>query len=299
MVGNGHAGARGMPGGVTASIKRWDPSAMKNDRILILVGRRGSGKSKLMADTLYNMRDAFDFGIAFSPTEESARFFRRHMPEACFYSDYDESRLASLLEAQTKDARKHGECRRKCFCVMDDCMFDKRVLKSLAMRDLFMNGRHKKTFFLNAMQYVMDMSPDLRSQCDYVMALKENILSNKQRLYRYFFGMFDTYEEFARVFDACTQNYEALVLDNTSPSTDFRDNVFWYKAQVDLPEFKLCRPMIWKLAESYRRVETPGATAPTDHEDPRKVKILAVQKVGISGEALCDRNAPACVRIVP
>ena len=76
---------------------------------------------------------------------------------------------------------------------------------------------------------------EVRSQCDYVMALKENILSNKQRLWRYFFGMFETYDEFARVFDARTQNYECLVLDNTSPSTDFRDNVFWHKAELKLP----------------------------------------------------------------
>ena len=37
------------------------------------------------------------------------------------------------------------------------------------------------------LQYVMDMSPDLRSQCDYVMALKENILSTSS-VWRTFSG---------------------------------------------------------------------------------------------------------------
>ena len=46
-----------------------------------------------------------------------------------------------------KDQRRAvQECKsgrqRNMFVLMDDCMYDKKVLKSLAMRDLFMNGRH-------------------------------------------------------------------------------------------------------------------------------------------------------------
>ena len=40
--------------------------------------------------------------------------------------------------------------------------------------------RHYKITFLNAVQYVMDLGPDLRTQVDYVFALSENIISNKQ-----------------------------------------------------------------------------------------------------------------------
>ena len=32
-------------------------------------------------------------------------------------------------------------------------------------------------------------------------ALRENIMSNKSKLWKYFFGMFDRYEDFARVMD--------------------------------------------------------------------------------------------------
>ena len=72
------------------------------------------------------------------------------------------------------------------------------------MRDLFMNGRHLSITFCNAMQYVMDMGPDLRTQVDYLFALRENIHSNKQKLWKYFFGMFNKYDEFNRVMEKCT-----------------------------------------------------------------------------------------------
>ena len=45
---------------------------------------------------------------------------------------------------------------------------------------LLSHTRHYKITFLNAVQYVMDLGPDLRTQVDYVFALSENIISNKQ-----------------------------------------------------------------------------------------------------------------------
>ena len=32
--------------------------------------------------------------------------------------------------------------------------------------------------------------------------------------------------------DSCTENYECLVLDNTSKSNKIEDCVFWYKAKL-------------------------------------------------------------------
>ena len=52
-----------------------------------------------------------------------------------------------------------------------------------------------RLYFVVAMQYVMDMTPDLRTQVDYVFALRESIISNKHKLWKYFFGMFEKFEE--------------------------------------------------------------------------------------------------------
>ena len=74
-------------------------------------------------------------------------------------------------------------------------MYDKKVMQGKDIRDLFMNGRHLKITYCNALQYCMDMGPDLRSNTDYVFCLRENILENRSRLYKYFFGMFRTYDD--------------------------------------------------------------------------------------------------------
>tara|TARA_B100001758_G_C17938233_1_gene366967 strand:+ start:63 stop:473 length:411 start_codon:yes stop_codon:yes gene_type:complete len=78
----------------------------------------------------------------------------------------------------------------------------------------------------------MDLSPDLRANIDYVFVLRENILANKEKIYKNFFGIFPTFDIFNQVMTKCTENFECLVLDNTSRSNEIEDVVFYYKANV-------------------------------------------------------------------
>jgi hypothetical protein len=229
------------------SIKKFDPANMKEHRIILLVGRRGMGKSVLMRDLMQQLAGRVDFGLAMTPTEDTAEMFREHMPESWIYNAFNTAKLETMLALQ-RDLCKSKK-QRNLFVLMDDCMYDKKVLKSTAVRDLFMNGRHMHLTFMNAVQYIMDISPDLRTQVDYVFAFKENTISNKQRLWKYFFGIFDKYDDFVRVFDRCTANYGVLVLDNTCVSSDICDNCMWYRARSDVPPFRMGKPIFWRLSE--------------------------------------------------
>ena len=233
-------------------VRRFDPKTMKPHRTVLFVGKRGTGKSILLADIMSHMHARVDFGLAMTPTEESAASFRRVMPESWIYNNFNGAKLESMLAMQRELGKQNKQ--RSLFCVLDDCMYDKRCMKSLGIRDLFMNGRHLRCSLWFAVQYLMDLTPDLRTNVDYVFALKENIISNKQKLWRYFYGMFDRYEDFSRVLDRCTENYSCLVLDNTVPSSKVEGCIFWYRASVNLPPFRMGKPLFWKLAE--RTVKT-------------------------------------------
>jgi hypothetical protein len=127
-------------------------------------------------------------------------------------------------------------------------MYDKRALKNDAIRNLFMNGRHYNLFFINAMQYVMDMEPSLRANVDYVFALRDTARNTREKLWKNFFGIFPTYDQFSEAFDACTQNYECMVIDNrATKSSKIEDCVYWYKADTNVPEFVLGNRNFWKL----------------------------------------------------
>ena len=232
-------------------VQKFDPNTLKPYRIIIMIGKRGTGKSTLIADILYHISQKVDFGVAMTPTEESCSMFREHMPESWIYNTFAANKLEQMLQLQ-RDLGKKNKIRH-LFVVMDDCMYDKKILRGLCMRDLFMNGRHLKVTFLNAMQYIMDMGPDLRTQVDYVFALRENIISNKSKLHKYFFGMFDKYEDFSRVMDRCTENHGCLVLDNTAKTNNLEDCLFWYRASIDLPAFRMGKDIYWKMASQTRK----------------------------------------------
>ncbi len=256
------------------NIRRFDPSTIAPDAVVLLVGKRGTGKSTLLKDIMYHMRNKLDFGLAMSPTEECTSDLSSYVPGSCIYGDFAGDKVDALLEEQRK-AIKRGSGRR-VFLVLDDCMYDKKIMRGINVRNLFMNGRHRRIFFINCQQYVMDMPPDLRSQVDYVFVMRDNIRSNKEKLWKFFFGMFSSFAEFNAVMDSCTQNYECLVYDGSSKSNNVEDCIFWYKGDYTLPDFRLCRSVYWKLHEQYSKDDDPDDDdAPAEPKTMQDVRAAA------------------------
>ena len=52
--------------------------------------------------------------------------------------------------------------------------------------------------------------------------------------------------------DKCTENYECLVLDNTGPTNQINECVYWWKAKIDLPPFKIGPTDLWRLDRKYK-----------------------------------------------
>jgi len=115
--------------------------------------------------------------------------------------------------------------------VLDDMIYDNSLLRDKYIRQLFMNGRHYKTSLLITIPYSIYISPALRTNIDYIFILRENYIANKKNLFEHYGGMFPTFEKFCQTMDVCTDNYECLVIDNTSRSNKLKDIVYWYKAE--------------------------------------------------------------------
>ena len=96
------------------------------------------------------------------------------------------------------------------------------------------------------MQFALGIPPNLRTNIDYVFILRENIISNRKRIYDHYAGMFSTFDEFCQVMDACTENYECLVINNNAKSNKITDQVFWYKAS-EHPDFRIGAPEFWEM----------------------------------------------------
>lgn len=125
------------------------------------------------------------------------------------------------------------------------------------------------------LQYCMDLPPSLRGQIDYVFILRENIIENKMKLYKHFFGIFPNFDAFNEVLTQCTENYECLVLNNRSTSNKIEDVVFWYKAKVGR-KFRMGCPALW---EHHKRNYNKKHDEPEEPATLKKKNTITVKVV--------------------
>ena len=224
--------------------------------VVVLIGRRDTGKSYLVRDLLYHHQD-IPIGTVISGTEAGNGFYGSHVPKLFIHDEYNTAIIENILKRQKtvlKQVKKEMEHYKKttidprAFCILDDCLFDNSWTKDKMMRLLFMNGRHWKIMLIITMQYPLGIPPNLRTNIDYVFILREPYISNRKRIWENYAGMFPTYESFAQVMDQCTENFECLVVNNNAKSNNLQDQIFWYKAQPH-GDFKLGSKEFWEISK--------------------------------------------------
>jgi len=234
-------------------VRKFDPRTIKESRIIFIIGKRHTGKSVLMKDLLYHMPRP-DYVLAMAPTEDTLKVFREFLPESCIFDHFSQEKLERTVTIQ-RELVNRGR-KRTVLIILDDCLYQKGVLKSNAMRSIFFNGRHDHISLMCAAQYMMEVDVSLRTNIDYLFTMRENILTNRQKLFKYYFGQFPRFDDFDKVMTACTQDYKSLVLDGTVATTESpTDAVMWYKAQTSLPDFRLCKSLFWRWSREYCMAE--------------------------------------------
>tara|TARA_R110002074_G_scaffold62721_1_gene150739 strand:+ start:4973 stop:5770 length:798 start_codon:yes stop_codon:yes gene_type:complete len=246
-------------------LKKFAPENMPDDKVCVFIGKRGTGKSTLVTDILYHKKH-IPIGVCMSATEEGNHFYQQFIPDLFIYPDYDRETIEKVLDRQ-KAVISAGKKNPGAFLLLDDCMYDKKFVKDVCIRQCFMNGRHWKIFFMLTMQYCMDLTPDLRANVDYVFILRENVIQNREKLYKSFFGIFPNFDMFSQVMSKCTEDYECLVLDNTAKSNRIEDCVFWYKAKVR-KNFRVGSPAMWN---AHKKNYTPTVHKAPQGRDPNTV----------------------------
>jgi hypothetical protein len=224
--------------------------------VIVLIGRRDTGKSYLVRDLLYYQKD-IPIGTVISGTEAGNGFYGNHIPKLFIHDEYNTGIIENVLKRQLmvnkqikKEKQAYGRSNvdPRTFVIMDDCLYDNSWSKEKVMRSLFMNGRHWKIMLIITMQYPLGVPPNLRTNIDYVFILREPYLSNRKRIYENYAGMFPTFESFCQIMDQCTENYECLVINNNAKSNKLEDLIFWYKAESH-PNFKLGAKEFWDLSK--------------------------------------------------
>jgi hypothetical protein len=241
-------------------LKKFDMGKIKHDKVVVFIGKRETGKSFLVKDLLWH-HQSLPVGTVISGTEGANQFYSKVVPPMFIHEEYSPLIIGNVLKRQKLVAKKimndlssRGTTAvdPRNFLILDDCLYDQTWIRDRNVRYLFMNGRHVHTMFIITMQYAMGIPPNLRTNIDYVFILRENIVSNRRKLYEQYAGMFPDFDSFCQVMNQCTENYECLVIDNNAKSNKLEDQVFWYKA-APRQDFRLCSPELWAQSAAHAR----------------------------------------------
>ena len=251
------------------------PANENKGPVIVLIGRRDTGKSFLVKDLLYYHQD-IPVGTVISGTEASNGFYSSIVPKLFIHDEYNSAIIENILKRQKvvlKQIKKEEEAYKRrsnidprAFVIMDDCLYDNTWSREKVMRLLFMNGRHWKIMLIITMQYPLGVPPNLRTNIDYTFILREPYIANRKRIYENYAGMFPTFESFCQVMDQCTENYECLVISNNAKSNKLSEQIFWYKASPH-NNFRLGSKEYWDLSKDLKDIDDED-----EAYDPNKMK---------------------------
>ena len=244
--------------------------------MIVVIGKKDTGKSFLVKDILYNTQACFPVGTVISGTEVANEFFQHMVPSKLIHDKYKPDIVMNTIKRQlavktARNADKHkgggdSAVDPRAFLILDDCLYDSTWIREESTRYVFMNGRHIDLMTIITMQYPLGITPNLRTNVDFIFILRETMINNRKRIYDNYAGMFPTFEMFCQFMDQCTENYECLVICNGVQSNRLEDQVFWYKAS-EHPPFKLCDDSLWVDNKPFS-----SAMLAQDEFDPLAVK---------------------------
>ena len=244
------------------TIRCFEPrKALRKPFNMVVIGKKASGKSTFMRDILHNLYSlGYPRIVVFSGTEINNRFYSAHIPPQYIHYELDLETLANILSVQKQihSAVVELEARLKkptgidtrLVIVLDDIVYQRGILSNDLFRLIFFQGRHYGVSLIVASQYLMYTPIESRPNIDFLVITKETIPKNRAKLYENFFGTFPDKNTFSYVLDRLTQNYEVCIHDSTINASRPDQQVFYYKAKLEIPPF-MFRTLLYDIPEKF------------------------------------------------
>ena len=134
--------------------------------------------------------------------------------------------MNKLIDKMTEiNANKPTKERKHILLIFDDCVSDHNFHQSPTIKKLFLRGRHINISLLITTQYIYLISPSMRNNLDYIFCGQMNKQSIDLLTNEFLSGDI-TKEEFIKMYNRCTKDYNFLVINNNSVKDDNLNSVY-------------------------------------------------------------------------
>lgn len=186
------------------------------DKTIGLIAKRCSGKSILLKHLVNSEKHKFSKIYVICPTEKINRFYSDIVNDECIFDSYNENWMNKLIDKMTEiNANKPPKQRKHILLILDDCVSDHNFHQSPTIKKLFLRGRHINISLLITTQYIYLISPSMRNNLDYLFCGQINKHSIDLLTTEFLSGDIEK-NEFIKMFNRCTKDYNFLVINNNS-----------------------------------------------------------------------------------
>lgn len=228
---------------------------LKPGDVVVIIGKKNTGKTTVLGDLAHSLRGCPEVSL-FQKTYRTNRAFHDIVPGLFCHSRWDRKVVAQIMRMQElRNERRLAEGRPPIYhtLICDDLASSPEFAKDPQLEELIMNARHLKINLIFTLQDALKIHPAIRSNADWVFAMREMNPTSRKRLQEHFFA-FESKKDFDFVFNHMTDNFGVMVLNQTGRSTKLGDNYMYYRAtprlffeNPDLPRWKMGSAKYWRF----------------------------------------------------
>jgi hypothetical protein len=144
------------------------------------------------------------------------------VPHQNIFPQYKEEWVESLITKMTEvNAGKNDKDAKHILLILDDCCSDSNFHQSKTLKKLATRGRHIKIAVMITCQYIYQIPPVIRNNCDYIYVGQMNQQGLKLLTSEFLMGNISP-KQFEDLYHSNTNDYNFLVINNNS-TTDNND----------------------------------------------------------------------------
>ena len=190
------------------------------NKITSLLAKRNSGKSVLLKHLVEAEKHKFSKIYVICPTEKINRFYSDIVDEECIFDSYDEKWVNKLIDKMTEiNSNKPAKERKNILLILDDLVSDTNFHQSPSFKKIIIRGRHINIAIILTFQYLNLIPPTARSNLDTLFVGQMNKQSVDLLVSEFISGDISK-EEFIKMYNKCTKDYNFLVINNNSVKDD-------------------------------------------------------------------------------
>ena len=190
------------------------------NKITSLLAKRNSGKSVLLKHLVEAERHKFSKIYVICPTEKINRFYSDIVDDECIFDSYDEKWVDKLINKMTEiNSNKPTKERKNVLLILDDLVSDHNFHQSPSFKKIIIRGRHINIAIILTFQYLNLIPPTARTNLDTLFVGQMNKQSVDLLVSEFISGDISK-EEFIKIYNRCTKDYNFLVINNNSVKDD-------------------------------------------------------------------------------